>query len=84
MTKKWLKAAGIRALKTVAQTLASTLPVGFVITPVMVQDADWSILYIVLAWLGTGLLAGVASLLTSLAGLPELKEESEQAEEQEG
>lgn len=82
MTKKWLKAAGIRALKTVAQTLASTLPVGFVITPVMVQDADWSILYIVLAWLGTGLLAGVASLLTSLAGLPELKkEESDQVEE---
>ena len=74
-TKKWLKAAGVRALKTVAQTLASTLPVGFVITPVMVQDADWSILYIVLAWLGTGLLAGVASLLTSLAGLPELKEQ---------
>lgn len=81
MTKKWLKAAGVRAIKTVAQTLASTLPVGFVITPVMVQDADWSILYIVLAWLGTGLLAGVASLLTSLAGLPELKEESEQVEE---
>ena len=74
-TKKWLKAAGVRALRTVAQTLASTLPVGFVITPVMVQDADWSILYIVLAWLGTGLLAGVASLLTSLAGLPELKEQ---------
>lgn len=84
MSKKWLKAAGVRALKTVAQTLASTLPVGFVITPVMVQDADWSILYIVLAWLGTGLLAGVASILTSLAGLPELKEESEQEKEQEG
>lgn len=81
MTKQWLKAAGVRAIKTVAQTLASTLPVGFVITPVMVQDADWSIIYIVLAWLGTGLLAGIASLLTSLAGLPELKEESEQVEE---
>lgn len=74
-TKKWLKAAAIRAIRTVAQTLASTLPVGFVITPVMVQDANWSILYIILAWLGTGLLAGVASILTSLAGLPELKEQ---------
>lgn len=81
MTKKWLKAAGVRALRTVGQTLAGALPVGFVITPVMVQNADWSILYIVLAWLCTGLFAGLASLLTSLAGLPELKEESEQVEE---
>lgn len=70
--KKWWRAAGIRALKTVAQTLASTLPVGFVVTPIMVQNADWSYLYIILAWLGTGLVSGIASMLTSLAGLPEV------------
>lgn len=70
--KKWWKAAGVRALKTVAQTLASTLPVGFVITPVMIQDANWSYVYIILAWLGTGLVSGIASMLTSLAGLPEV------------
>ena len=34
--KKWFRAAGIRALRTVAQSLASTLPVGFIITPVMI------------------------------------------------
>lgn len=70
---EWWKAAGIRALRTVAQTLASTLPVGFAITPVMVQNANWSYLYIILAWLGTGLVSGLASMLTSLAGLPEVK-----------
>lgn len=69
----WWKAALIRAVKTVAQTLAGTLPVGFVITPVMIQNANWSYLYIFLAWLGTGLVAGVASILTSLAGLPEVE-----------
>lgn len=69
---KWWKAAGVRALKTVAQTLASTLPVGFVVTPIMVQNANWNYLYIFLAWLGTGLVSGLASMLTSLAGLPEV------------
>lgn len=72
INKKWLKAAGIRAIKTVAQTLAGMLPVGFIVTPVMIQNADWTILYVVLAWLCTGLLSGVASILTSLAGLPEV------------
>lgn len=75
MSKKWWKAAGIRALKTVCQTLASTLPVGFVVTPVMIQQMDWSAVYVVLAWLGTGLLSGVVSMLTSLAGLPEVQSE---------
>ena len=73
--KKWWKAAGIRAAKSTCQALASTLPVGFTITPVMVEHADWTILYVVLAWLGTGLLTGLASLLTSAAGLPEVGEE---------
>ncbi len=69
----FIKAALIRALRTVCQTLASTLPVGFVITPVMVQDANWSMVYVVLAWLATGGLAGLASILTSIAtGLPEV------------
>ena len=70
----WWKAAGIRAIKTTAQTLASTLPIGFVVTPIMVQEADWSYLYVVVAWLATGLLSGLASLLTSLAGIPEVEE----------
>lgn len=76
MNKEFWKAALIRAFRTVCQTLGSTLPVGIVITPVMVQHADWTILYAVIAWLGTGLLNGVASLLTSIAtGLPEAKNE---------
>ena len=75
MSKKWWKAAGIRALKTICQTLASTLPVGFVVTPVMIQQMDWSAVYVVLAWLGTGVLSGIASMLTSLAGLPEVENE---------
>ena len=72
MSKKWWRAAGIRALKTVCQTLASTLPVGFVVTPVMIQQLDWSVVYVVLAWLGTAALNGIVSMLTSLAGLPEV------------
>lgn len=72
INEKWLKAAGIRAIKTVAQTLASTLPVGLAITPTMIQNADWTIVYALSAWICTGLLSGVTSLLTSLAGLPEV------------
>lgn len=75
MSKLWWRAAGIRALRTVCQNLASTLPVGFVVTPVMIQQLDWSFVYVLLAWLGTGLLAGFVSMLTSLAGLPEVPEE---------
>ena len=72
------KAAFIRAFRTICQTLASTLPVGFVVTPVMVQQANWSTVYVILAWLATGFLGGVASLLTSIAtGLPEAKQMGE-------
>lgn len=71
-TKLWWKSAGIRAIKTVAQTLGAQLPVGFVVTPVMISEANWSYLTIFVAWLCTGLFAGFASLLTSLAGLPEV------------
>jgi len=61
--KKWAKAAGIRALKTVAQTAVALLPAATTIIAV-----DWKVV------LGTAALAGVTSLLTSLAGLPEIKE----------
>lgn len=61
--KKWLKAAAVRAAKTVAQTAVALLPAAATI-----QQVDW------ITVLGTAALAGVASILTSLAGLPELKE----------
>ena len=57
----WVKAAGIRAIKTMAQTAVAMLPVAAAI-----QQVDW------IAVAGTAALAGVASLLTSLAGLPEV------------
>jgi hypothetical protein len=60
--KSWIKAAGIRAIKTVAQTAVALIPVG-----VSIQEVGW------LAVIGTAALAGVVSLLTSIAGLPELK-----------
>lgn len=62
MNKKWWKAAGIRAVKTVAQTAVAMLPVGL-----MIQEVNW------LMVAGTAALAGVASLLTSVAGLPEVE-----------
>lgn len=74
MSKKWWRAAGIRAIRTICQELVTTLPIGFVVTPIMIQTLDWSIVYVILAWLGTGLLGGLSSLLTSLAGLPEVDE----------
>lgn len=60
--KEWIKCAGIRAIKTIAQTAVSLIPVAATIT-----DVDW------ITVLGTSLLAGLISLLTSIAGLPELK-----------
>lgn len=65
-TKKWFKAAGIRAGKTMAQTVVALLPAAATITAV-----DW------VTVIGTAALAGVASLLTSVAGLPEVKENKE-------
>ena len=61
-TKKWLKAAEIRAGKTMAQTAVALLPAAATITAV-----DW------VTVIGTAALAGVASIFTSVAGLPEVK-----------
>lgn len=62
---KWFKAAGIRAVKTMAQTAVALLGTG----AIGVLDVDW------IAVLSASALAGIVSLLTSIAGLPELKEE---------
>lgn len=62
--KKWLKCAGVRAIKTVAQTAVSLITVG-----VTMSEVDWLVVG------STSLLAGILSLLTSIAGLPEVKEE---------
>ena len=66
INKTWAKAAGIRALKTVAQTAVAMIPAA-----VTIGAVDWKTV------VGTAALAGVVSLLTSIAGLPEVKEESE-------
>lgn len=63
MTAKWVKAAAIRAVKTIAQTAVATIG-----TSVMFSEVDWLVVG------STALLAGVLSLLTSVAGLPEAKE----------
>lgn len=61
--KKWIKAAGVRAIKTVAQTAVATIG-----TAAAMGQVDW----VMVASAST--LAGILSLLTSIAGLPELKE----------
>lgn len=63
--KKWLKAAGIRAIKTVAQTAIATIG-----TAALLTEVNW------LAVASASLLAGGLSLLTSLAGLPEVDDYS--------
>lgn len=63
MTKRWWKAAAVRAVKTVAQTAASLIGVGAVMS-----DIDWMMVG------SAALLAGILSLLTSVAGLPEIDE----------
>lgn len=74
MDKSFWKAAAIRAARTTAQNLVSNIPIGMVVTPVMIQTLNVDFVYCVLAWLATGLLGGVTSILTSLAtGLPEVE-----------
>lgn len=73
----FIKYALIRALKTTCQELATTIPAGIIVTPVMVQHFDIAVVYVVIAWLCTGCFGGIASLLTSIAtGLPEVEYEN--------
>ena len=67
--KKWLRAAGVRAVKTVAQTAAATIG-----TAAALGSVDWIMV------LSASALAGILSLLTSIAGLPELTESEEEAD----
>lgn len=64
MTAKWWKAAGVRAVKTVAQTA-----VGIIGASVVLSDVNW------VTVASASVLAGILSLLTSVAGLPEIKED---------
>ena len=60
----WIKAASIRAIRTVAQTMIATIGTSFVLA-----DVDWR------AVISASLLAGLLSVLTSISGLPEVKED---------
>lgn len=60
-TKQWFRAAGVRAVKTMAQVAVAMLPAAATISQV-----DWAVVG------GTAALAGIASLLTSVAGVPEV------------
>ena len=62
-TKRWLKAAGIRALKTLAQTAIATIG-----TTAVIEAVDWKLV------ISASLLAAFLSILTSIAGLPEVEE----------
>ena len=64
MSKKWLKAALVRCVKTIAQTA-----VAMISTSVVISDVNWPMV------LSASLLAGVLSMLTSVAGLPEVTED---------
>lgn len=63
-TVKWFKAAGIRAIKTIAQTFVATVG-----TATVMGAVDWKMV------LSASVLAGVLSIATSVAGLPEVKED---------
>lgn len=66
MTKKWLKAAAIRAAKTMAQTAVATIG-----TTALITEVNWAVV------LSASALAGALSVLTSLAGLPEVDEKGD-------
>ena len=62
-SKKWLKAAGVRAVKTVAQTFVATVS-----TATVMGEVNWPMV------LSASVLSGILSIATSIAGLPEVKE----------
>lgn len=70
-TIRWWKAAGVRALKTVCQTAIATIG-----TSTAMGEVSWPLVG------SASALAGILSLLTSIAGLPELKEPEHAAEEE--
>ena len=61
--KKWIKAAGVRAIKTVAETAIATIG-----TAAMLSEVDWKVI------ISASLLSGLLSLLISIKGLPEVKD----------
>lgn len=66
---KWLKAAGVRALKTMAQTAIATIG-----TTALLTEVNWAVVG------SASVLAGLLSILTSVAGLPEVKETTDETE----
>lgn len=62
-TAEWVKAAGIRAVKTMAQAA-----IGIIGTAALVESVDWKVV------VSSAAIAGVVSILTSIAGIPEVKE----------
>ena len=64
--KKWLRAAAIRAIKTVAQTALAVIG-----TTAVISEINWTVV------VSSALVAGLASILTSVAGLPEVDEAEE-------
>lgn len=65
-TRKWMKSAAVRAVKTMAQTAVSVIAVGSTVASV-----DWKLAA------SSAVVAGVVSILTSVAGLPEVESEGE-------
>lgn len=66
MIKEWVKAAGIRALKTFAQTMIATIG-----TTALISEVNWPVVF------SASALAALLSILTSVAGLPEVKKNEE-------
>lgn len=66
LQKKWIKSAGVRAIKTISQTAIALIGTG-----ALISDIDWYSVF------SASIVAGILSILTSLAGLPEVKIEED-------